>query len=147
MSSFISTQFFALNLDGLSEASFNKLQFFGIPLLYYYTHLNLLIVFLSSGDMYLFLWAVISASSSWLLLGNSLECNSITGFFETLVILSPILLSIKSPVASAVFWIAVFYVVFITSVVDFLALLRRFWSYLLLKILLNLLVQLNISFL
>ena len=34
---------------------------------------------------------------------NSLECNSVGDFFETLVILSAILLPIKSPVASAVF--------------------------------------------
>ena len=42
---------------------------------------------------------------------------------------------IKSPVASAVFWIALFETVFITSAVDCLALSRRFWLYLLLKFL------------
>ena len=41
------------------------------------------------------------------------------GFLETLVILSAILLPIKSTVASAVFWIALFAAVFITSVADF----------------------------
>ena len=55
-----------------------------------------------------------------------------------LVILSAILLPIKSPVASAVFWIALFDAVFIASVVDFLALSRRFWPYLLLKLLASL---------
>ena len=55
-------------------------------------------------------------------------------FFETLVILSAILLSIKSQVASVVFWIALFEAVFIASVVDFLG-LSRFWPYLLLKFL------------
>ena len=38
-----------------------------------------------------------------------------------LVILSAILLPVKSPVASAVFWIALLETVFIASVVDFLA--------------------------
>ena len=49
-----------------------------------------------------------------------------------LVILSSILLPIKSPVASAVFWIAFSEAVFIASAVDFLALSRNFWLYLLL---------------
>ena len=66
--------------------------------------------------------------SSWL-------SNSLAGFFETLVILSAILLPIKSPVASAVFLIALFDVGFIASVVNFLALSRSFWPYLLLKLL------------
>ena len=47
-------------------------------------------------------------------------------FLEALVILSPILLPIKLPVASAVFWIALFEAVFIASVVDFLAVSRTF---------------------
>ena len=65
--------------------------------------------------MYLFLWVVISTSSS---------VSSLLGdfFFEILVILSAVLLPIKSPVASAVYWIALFDDVFIASVVDFLAL-------------------------
>ena len=42
--------------------------------------------------------------------------------FETLVILSAILLPTKSPFASAVFWIALFDAVYIAPVVDFLAL-------------------------
>ena len=47
MSSFISTQFFVLNLDGLTN-----LLFFDIPLLYCYTNLNSSIIYcLSSGDM------------------------------------------------------------------------------------------------
>ena len=45
------------------------------------------------------------------------ECAE--GFLETLVILSAILLPIKSTVASAVFWIALFAAVFIASVADF----------------------------
>ena len=76
--------------------------------------------------MYLFLWVANFTSSSSLLL--------LDFFFETLVILSAILLPIKSPVASAVFWIALFDAVFIASAVDFLALSRSFWPYLLLKL-------------
>ena len=68
---------------------------------------------LFSGDAYLFLWVVISTSSS-------LSRDSFVDFlFETLVILSAISLPIKSPVASAVFWIALFEAVFIASIVDF----------------------------
>ena len=76
---------------------------------------------LFSGDMYLSF--SISISSSFC------ECNSLGDFFETLVILSAILLPIKSPVASAVFWIALFEGVFIGSVVDFLAVWKMFWLY------------------
>ena len=49
------------------------------------------------------------------------------GDFDTLVILSAILLRIKPTVASAFFRIALFEAVFIVSVLDFLALLRSFW--------------------
>ena len=48
----------------------------------------------------------------------SLFLNSL-GDFETLVILSAILLPIKSPVASAVLWIVLFEEVFIASIEDF----------------------------
>ena len=65
--------------------------------------------------MYLFLWVVLSTSSSVSLFGNFFADI----FFETLVILSAILLPIKSPVASAVFGISHFEAVFIASVVDF----------------------------
>ena len=47
------------------------------------------------------------------------EWNSF-GKFETLAILSAILLPIKSPTASAIFSMALFEVVFIASFVDFL---------------------------
>ena len=56
--------------------------------------------------------------------------------FETFVNLSAILLPIKSPVASAVFWIALFEAVLSASVADCLAWSRSFWFYLLLKFLL-----------
>ena len=67
--------------------------FFDIPLLYFYTSLNSSIICcLFAGDMYL----SFGASDSSL---ASLFC----GFLETLVILSAILLPIKSPVTSAIF--------------------------------------------
>ena len=47
-------------------------------------------------------------------------------FLKTFVILSAFLLPIKSPVAFAVFRIALFDAVFTASVVDFLALSRSF---------------------
>ena len=83
--------------------------------------------------MNLFLWVVSSTSSSSSLLLLLLLLLLLEFFLETLVILSAILLPIKSPVASAVFWIALFEAVFIASVIDFLALSRTFWPYLLFK--------------
>ena len=75
----------------------NSLSVFG-------TNLNSSIIcFLSSGDIYLFLGVTISTSSF-----VSLFCEVFAEFFETLVILSAILLPIKSSVASAVFWIDLF---------------------------------------
>ena len=71
-------------------------------------------------------------TSTSLLASSKLVCGD---FFETLVILSAILLPIKSPVASAVFWFSLFQAVFIAPAVDFLALSRSFWLYLLLKFL------------
>ena len=61
--------------------------------------------------MCLFLWVVNSTPSLLLL--------TLDGFLDILVILSAILLPIKSPVASAIFWIALFEAVVIASVVDF----------------------------
>ena len=76
-----------------------NLLFFDTPLLYYYTNLNSSIICcLFSGDMYLFLGVAYYTSISVSSFGNSF-----VDFFETLVILSAILLPIKSPVASAVF--------------------------------------------
>ena len=64
------------------------------------TNLNSSIICcLSSGDMYLFLGVTLSTSYFVSSCGNSF----VDFFFETLVILSAILLPIKSPVASAVF--------------------------------------------
>ena len=83
------------------------------------TNLNSSIIFcLSFGDIYLFLLVVANFTSSVSL--SSLLCDFLTGFFDILVNLSAILLPVKSPVASAVYCIAVFDAVFNTSVVDFL---------------------------
>ena len=93
---------------------------FNIPLLYYYTCLNSSMICCTfSGDMHL------SFGAPDLPLA-SLFCVFFFDFFETLVILSAISLPIKSPVASAVFWIALFEAVFIASVVDILAVSRSF---------------------
>ena len=76
-----------------------NLLFFHIPLLYYYISLSSSIVCcLFSDDMYLFLVVALSTSASVSSFGKFL-----VDFFERLVILSAILLPIKSPVASAVF--------------------------------------------
>ena len=84
------------------------LLFFDISLLYYYTNLNSSIICcLFSGDIYLSFGIFISFLASFKLF---FECN----FFETLVILSAILLPI-----------ALFEAVFIASVVDFLALSKN----------------------
>ena len=74
---------------------------------------------LSSGDIYVFFGNSVS-----LLVSTFFVEHSPADFFETLVILLAILLPIKSPVASAGVWIALFEAVFIASVVNFLALSR-----------------------
>ena len=67
--------------------------------------------------MYHFLEVAISTSCS-----ISLFCEVFADFFfETLVIFSAILLPIRAPVASAVFWIALFEAVATASVVDILS--------------------------
>ena len=78
--------------------------------------------------MYLFLLVVNSTSLS--IVGRFL-----LDFLETLVILSAVLLPIKSPVASAVFWIALFDAVLNALVVNFLAASISFWLNLFLKFL------------
>ena len=94
-----------------------NLLFYDIPLLYYYTNLN---------------WPILFCLSSFCDSPKDFfECNSV----EILVILFAILLSLRSPVASEVFWITHFEAVFIASVEDFLALSRSFWLYLLLRFL------------
>ena len=105
-----------------------NLWFFDIPLLCYYINLRSSIFFcLSSGDVYLSLG--ISLSCSFVIV-SELFCSEL---LETFVILLTILLPIKSPVASAVFWITLLEVVLKASVADYLAWSRSFWPYLPLK--------------
>ena len=104
-----------------------NLLFFGIPVLYYCTDLNSSVICFFSGNICLFFGISVSSLAT-----SKLLCDDC---FETLVILSAILLPIKSPVAPAVFWITLFEAVFITCIVDFLALSKSFWLYLLLKFL------------
>ena len=79
-------------------------------------HLNVVEV---SGDIHISLFGISVPSSIC-------QCNSLGVFFEILVILSAILLPIKSPVVSVVFWITLYEAVFIASVVEFLAVSRMF---------------------
>ena len=132
--SFILTQFPVLILDGTLVVSSNSLLFFDTALLcyfrYFYINLRSSIIFcLFSADIYLSL----SICSLFVSIFSSLFCGDV---FETLVIWQSILFPIKSPVASAVFLIALFEAVFSASVADCLAWSRRFWLYSLLKILL-----------
>ena len=93
-----------------------NLLLFDILFLYCYSNFNWSIICcLFSGDMYLYFGASISSF-----------CNSSGKFFETLVNLSAIVLPIKSPFASDIFWTALFKAVFIATVVDFLAQSRGF---------------------
>ena len=71
--------------------SLTNLLFFDIPFLYYHISLD-------SSIMHIYLSFGVSDSSI-----ASLFCERIEDFFETLAILSAILLQIKSPIASDVF--------------------------------------------
>ena len=96
-SSFISTQFFVLNLDGWFGVC---LLLFDIPLLYYHINLRSLIIYsLFSGNIDLSFgipqWnPIISVSFSTV---SELFCRELLGTF---VILSAFLLRVKSPFAS-----------------------------------------------
>ena len=103
------------------------LLFFDISLSYYFINLNLsMICSLFSGDIYIFLQVYLFCLKPLL----KYFCA-----FGTFVILLAFLLPIKSPVASAVFWIAFFEAVSSAYVADCLAWSRNFWLYLLLKFL------------
>ena len=89
---------------------------FDVPLLYCYTnHNSSIICRLSSEDISVFFGAsILSFCNS--LESSSIEHNCVWDFFETLVILSAILLPINHHLnQSALFWIALFEVVFIAS--------------------------------
>ena len=119
---------FVLNLHSLFDVLSHKLLFFDIPLLCYCINLRSLIMFcLSSGDIHLYLG--ISLSFSFVVVSELFSGE----LLETFVMLLVILLPIKPPVASAVFWILLFEVVLSASVANYLAWSRRFWLYLPLK--------------
>ena len=104
--------------------------FIDIPLFYYINLRSSIILWLCSEDICLSLYISLSIpvfSSSF---ATGLFCGEV---LETFLILSAILLSIKSPVASAVFWIALFEAVLNASIADGLAWSGSFWLYLLLK--------------
>ena len=95
--------------------------FFDIPLLHYYFNLSSLlfqpqfiITLLFQPNFLSLFWTYMSLFC----------CES----FETFVILLAILLPIKLPVPSAIFWITLFDEVLETSVADFLAWSRSFGS-------------------
>ena len=118
--SFISIQVFVLNLGSWFVYCLANLLFIDIPLLSSYTNLNSSIIcFLFSADTY------ISFGNS-----NSFLAWLFCGDFEILVMLSVILSPIKVPVASAVFWIAVFEAVFVVDCLEFCRFCGRFWLYL-----------------
>ena len=98
-----------------SMSCLRDLLFFDIPLSYFYTNLNSSIMCrLSSGDTYLFFG---TSFGQTLPTSISLSRCFDEDFLKTPVILSAILLPIKSPVAAAVFLISLFEAVFIASVV------------------------------
>ena len=110
-----------------------NLLFCDIPLLYYDTSFNSSIICCLFFFWYIYRYLPFG-TSIWLLVSLFCRCN-LFGDFEILLILSAIWLPIKSPVVSAVFWITLFEAVFIASVVDYLAIWRSFWPYLLLNFL------------
>ena len=126
-SSFISTQFLVLNLNGSFGVLSNKFIIFWYPIIIYY-YINLkssIISCLCSGDIYL----VLSICFSFI---SELICGEA---FKALVIFSPIFYPIKSPVASTVLNCS-FWTVLSASVAHVLAWSKRLWPYLLVKILL-----------
>ena len=76
--------------------------------------------------IYIYIYLGISLSR-WFVIVCGLFCGEV---FETSMILSGILLPIKSPVSSAGFWIALFEELISAFVTDCLARLRSLWLYL-----------------
>ena len=99
------------------------LLFFDIPLINYYINFNRQVFFL---EIFLLVFLYILFFSNV----SELFCSK---FLETFVILSAILLPIKSTVASAVFLFAFLMAVLSGSAADYLVWSRSFWLYLLLK--------------
>ena len=105
-----------------------NLLFFDIPVLYCYTNLNSSIICcLSSRDMYILFGASISLSASLFF-----ECKSDGDFLKRLIFYQQFCYELNHQLL-LLFYIARFEAVFVGSVVDFLALSRSFWPYLLLN--------------
>ena len=109
-----------------------NLLFFDIRLLYCYINLISSIIFcLFFQDICLSFGISLSNLS---VIASELFWGE---FFEAFVILPALLLPIKSPVASAVFWIALFETVYNAFVAGCLPWSKSFWLYLLLNFLLK----------
>ena len=104
-SSFILTQLFFLNLNGLFGVLSKKILIFGVLLLCYY-------IFCLFLEIYIFLlsWCFITV--------YELFCSKV---LEAFVTLSAILTPIRSAAASTPFWISLFEAVLNVFVADFLA--------------------------
>ena len=105
--------------------------------IYYFLYLTSLIIYCPfSGDIYLS--SVISLSNI-VFFCFTFNCpwTILYEVLDTFVTLSAILLPIKLPVVSAIFWITVFEAVLSACVADCLAWSKIYWLYLLLKFLLN----------
>ena len=127
-SSFISTQFIVLNLVGWFGVFSDKFFVFDILLLYYWNTLRSSIIFcVCSGDIYIYIFFryffSCSTCSILFLTVTELFCGE---FAETFIILSAILLLIKSPVTCGVLWIALLEAFLKTSVADCLAWSKNF---------------------
>ena len=114
-----------------------NLLFFCILLLYYYINLRSSIIFyIFYGYIYLslgILYQILCFLFYFQLSSNYPALN----FLRPLIFYQRLLLSIKSLVASVVFWIALFEAVLSISVADCLAWSTNSWLYLLLKLFLK----------
>ena len=125
LSSFISTQFFTLSLDGwlsLSSKGF-IISWYSFPFTF-----TLILVYQEFAvfflRIYIFISLAISIFSNSFIATSELFCGE---FFETFVILSAVLLPIKSSVAYAIFWIAFLRAVLTNSLADCYQWFRSFW--------------------
>ena len=99
---------------------------FDTPLLYYYINLRSVIIFcFSSWYMYIYIYLSLGISlSSFIVIVSELFCGEL---LENFAILLAILLPIKSPAASAVFWTTLFKIVLSAYIADCLAWSRSYW--------------------
>ena len=124
-----------------------NLLFYDVSLLYSYINLSpSIILCLSSRDKNLSLGISLSSPLFFFYLQTVSELFFGEGL-KTFVILSSNLLPIKSPVSSALFWIAFFKGVCSASVADCLAWSRRFWLYFPVKFLHKFLPKILLRFL